>query len=259
MNSINKLNYSIHPFVLEHQINQSLKNLGVSTLDCYYLNLPEVLLSIKSEEEVIQDILRAFLFLEEKCEQGVIKNYGLTGWNLGRKLPFTKFHFNFERLITEFEKTILLKKSNFKFIQSPVSLGMPEIFCENYHNSLIEKDTSDKISFLQLMSELELNFFSISPLMNGLMSQVPLPTSIFNASYLVPKHLNFIRSLPYSALKVIIFIENKNKSVIVGMKNNRHVKINCTLGYTIPVEADEIQSYIELIELRTDQPEQLKD
>ena len=54
-----------------------------------------------------------------------------------------------------------------------------------------------------------MNVFIISPLMHGMMLQVPLPTTIFNNSYLAPKHINFARSLPYSNIKVIFL----NKSL----------------------------------------------
>ena len=127
-------NYSLHPAFISHQIDLSLQNLGVQTLDCYYLNLPEILMQFQSQEELIKELLVAFQFLEECVQEQRIRNYGIVCWNIGRKMSFSPFYMDFLELYQKVEQK-LGKYHHFRFLQLPVSFGMPENFCEKYSRS----------------------------------------------------------------------------------------------------------------------------
>lgn len=126
-----EVNYCIHPLVLHEQISRSLSNLGLSRLDCYYLNLPEVLLPHLSKEQFLETLVMAFTFLETQVEEGRISSYGLTCWNMGRQLTTSPFYFDFNDILSLVVKRIG-PAHNLKFIQAPLSIGMPENFCELY-------------------------------------------------------------------------------------------------------------------------------
>ena len=78
----------MHPNFLEFSLASSLENLKLSCLDLYYLhNCAESQLALLGEEKFYTRLAKAFEFLEEKCEQGKIKNYGMATFNCFRRHP----------------------------------------------------------------------------------------------------------------------------------------------------------------------------
>ena len=100
-------------------------------MDCYLLNIPEILLSSSSKETVFSKILSAFEFLESEADKGRIKYYGMSCWNLGRQMSFSKYNLDINELV-EFVKNKFGKEHRFRFIQAPLSLGMSEGFSQKY-------------------------------------------------------------------------------------------------------------------------------
>lgn len=138
------MNYCIHPLVLKNQLDTSLQNLGIEQLDCYYLNLPEVLLNSLSKEEFIDELMIAFEFLEDQIKEGSIRHYGITCWNMGRQLSYSPFYFDFNDIMTQLNNRIG-PVNHFKFVQLPLSIGMPENFCEKYTRSPLTKGNSSTL------------------------------------------------------------------------------------------------------------------
>jgi len=130
------------------------------------------------------------------------------------------------------------KDNGFKFINLPVNIVMPESFIEKYQFETItdEDGTSkeEKISTLKLADKLGLNVFTTSPLLGGYLMQTPLPADIFHVRYIAGKHMNFVRSLPFKCIK----------SVLVGMKRNRHVKMNLQVGHYPKADSDDFDDFL---------------
>ena len=72
---------------------------------------------------------------------------------------------------------------------------MPEAFIEKWQEYKTEKSFLLKVARL-----LDVNVISSSPLMQGALMQIPLPTDVFRCNNLGAKHLQFIRSIPAPAL-----------------------------------------------------------
>lgn len=100
--------------------------------------------------------------------------------------------------------------------------------------------------FLNVADSLGFNVFATSPLLSGLMMQVPISSRFAKANYLAPKHLNFIRSLPFDCVKSVIF----------GALNNRHLKLNLSLPYTERMQEKDVEEMIFTSSSRKQQPEQ---
>lgn len=114
------------------------------------------------------------------------------------------------------------KENGFRFAFGPVNLGMPESFIEkNQFKTIKDSQKRKATQFLRLIDELGYNFVGISPFMSGLMCQVPISTSIAQANYLMAKHLNVMRSLPFGSVLSTVF----------GARNNRHLKTNLSVCY----------------------------
>ena len=83
--------HSMHPSFLETQLQQSLVNLGLKTIDLLYLhNTAEAQLPSLGMKEYLNRIQNAFSFLEQKTTEKKITYYGLATWNCIRVPPTTK-------------------------------------------------------------------------------------------------------------------------------------------------------------------------
>ena len=93
--------HCIHPGFLEHQLNMSLDNLGLETLDLYYLHNCFEMHGPHVPEQVFFDRLAlAFEYLEKARGENKIKNYGLATWLCFRsKSSEDKLHLNFQRVV----------------------------------------------------------------------------------------------------------------------------------------------------------------
>ncbi|HZG51144.1 MAG TPA: aldo/keto reductase, partial [Pyrinomonadaceae bacterium] len=81
------------PKYLAHQIDQSLRNLRLSTVDVYYIHNPETQLGVVSRAEFETRLRAAFVQLERSVAEGKIKNYGVATWNGFRVAPDARsFH-----------------------------------------------------------------------------------------------------------------------------------------------------------------------
>lgn len=82
------------PIYLENQIERSRKNLGVETIDLFYVHNPESQLGEVSREIFHQRLQRAFAMLEEQVEAGKLCYYGLATWNGLRVVEEEPEHIN---------------------------------------------------------------------------------------------------------------------------------------------------------------------
>lgn len=78
----------MHPNYLDHQLQSSLSNLGLDTLDLYYLHNAYEMQGPHMTDNVFYDKLAAaFEFLEGQVDKGTIRNYGLATWLCFRAKP----------------------------------------------------------------------------------------------------------------------------------------------------------------------------
>lgn len=123
-----RLWHCIHPDFLQHQIEEQLKRLQMDYIDVYLLHNPEYFLGwaehegmklADAREEYYRRIKNAFIFLEEKVKEGVIKSYGISS----NSFPELHNEYNF----TSLEKALQIAneisaENNFKCIQLPFNL-----------------------------------------------------------------------------------------------------------------------------------------
>ena len=70
---------------LEHQLDQSIKNLGLNCVDLIYLhNAVEGQLQDISKEEFIKKLKLVFEFYEKQRKNGIIRYYGMATWDCFR-------------------------------------------------------------------------------------------------------------------------------------------------------------------------------
>jgi aryl-alcohol dehydrogenase-like predicted oxidoreductase len=119
--------HCIAPHYLENQIERSRKNLGLETLDLFYLHNPESQLSGISREAFHERVKRAFTMLETQVKSGKIRSYGMATWN-GFRVPDTARDYLDLFAIAAIAEEAGGKNHHFRFLQLPFNLAMPEAY-----------------------------------------------------------------------------------------------------------------------------------
>ncbi|MBI2681036.1 MAG: aldo/keto reductase [Candidatus Solibacter usitatus] len=117
--------HSMTPEFLADQIDRSRANLGLETIDVFYLHNPETQLGFVPRSEFDASIRRAFVELEASVTAGKIRYYGTATWNGYRVKPDAADALHLTRLI-EIARDVAGDSHHFRFIQLPFNLGMVE-------------------------------------------------------------------------------------------------------------------------------------
>jgi aryl-alcohol dehydrogenase-like predicted oxidoreductase len=115
------------PRYLEHQIHRSLENLGINTLDIFYIHNPETQLADIDRDEFIRRLRAAFEYLERAVQDGKIRRYGLATWNAFRVPTTARDAVSIEAAVL-CAHSIAADNHHFRYLQLPYNLGMPEAF-----------------------------------------------------------------------------------------------------------------------------------
>ena len=76
--------HAMTPAFLDAMLDRSLSNLGLDTVDCYYVHNPETQLRVRSREAVYDRLEAAFERLERRRAAGDIGGYGVATWDAFR-------------------------------------------------------------------------------------------------------------------------------------------------------------------------------
>jgi aryl-alcohol dehydrogenase-like predicted oxidoreductase len=117
--------HSLSPSFLAHQIQSSQANLGVRTLDVYYLHNPEQQLDYVQPARFRTMLRRAFALLEERVASGDIGCYGCATWNGMRTPPDARGHLDITELVA-IARDVGGDDHHFRVVQVPVNLAMSE-------------------------------------------------------------------------------------------------------------------------------------
>ena len=117
--------HCMDPEFLEDQIDRSRANMGVDTIDVFYLHNPETQLGFVTRDEFEMRVRRAFAKLERLADAQKIRWYGMATWDGFRK----KDALSLPRVaaIAQEEGG---PDHRFRFIQLPFNLGMVEAFVD---------------------------------------------------------------------------------------------------------------------------------
>lgn len=110
---------------LKNQLNLSRRNMGLETIDVYFVHNPETQLSVVPRQTLLSRIKNAFAALEECVADGKITMYGVATWNGFRVNSSGKQHLSLEELVS-FAKDVGGENHHFKVVQLPYSVRYPE-------------------------------------------------------------------------------------------------------------------------------------
>jgi aryl-alcohol dehydrogenase-like predicted oxidoreductase len=117
--------HCLTPRYIANQIERSRRNLGISTIDVYYLHNPEQQLDALTRPAFFAVLRDAFAELERHALQGTIRNYGCATWNGLRVAPGSKGHLSLEDLVSV-AREVGGSDHHFNVLQLPISLAMTE-------------------------------------------------------------------------------------------------------------------------------------
>lgn len=113
------------PRYLDAMLGTSRSNLGLETIDIYYVHNPETQLSAVSRLEFVQRIRSAFEFLEGAVAARKIGCYGVATWSGFRLKPHERAYLSLPELVSV-ARDIGGSGHHFKIIQLPYNLAMTE-------------------------------------------------------------------------------------------------------------------------------------
>jgi aryl-alcohol dehydrogenase-like predicted oxidoreductase len=113
------------PRYLQTMLGASRANLGMESIDFYYVHNPETQLTVISHEDFLARIRSAFEFLEGAVEAGQIGCYGVATWNGFRLRPNDRTYLSLKDLVSA-ATDVGGARHHFKIIQLPYNLAMTE-------------------------------------------------------------------------------------------------------------------------------------
>lgn len=113
------------PAYLKNQLDRSRENLGLETVDVYYVHNPETQLSEIPRETFHTRIREAFGALEEACAEGKLTIYGTATWNGFRVSPEKRGHLSLEELVAA-AREAGGDGHHFRVIQLPYNLSLQD-------------------------------------------------------------------------------------------------------------------------------------
>lgn len=213
------------PKYLQHQLEQSLRNMAIECIDVYYIHNPESQLTSIALTELWRRLRLAFQFLEESVAAGKIKNYGVATWNGFRAEPDAGDYHGLARMV-ELAHEVAGDDHHFRFIQLPVNLAMPEaLFFQN------QELREEYVSSLEAADNLGLSVIASGSIMQGQVAR-GLPESIREALGSLATDaqtgIQFVRSVPGVT------------TALVGMSQLAHVEENLQLISVPPATSEDL-------------------
>ncbi|HLI81507.1 MAG TPA: aldo/keto reductase [Candidatus Binataceae bacterium] len=113
------------PKYLATMLEMSRQNLGLETIDIYYLHNPETQLAAVDRKEFLARMGKAFEFLERAVTENKIAYYGVATWNGLRAQQTERGWLSLDELL-RVAREVDGDEHHFRAIQLPYNLAMPE-------------------------------------------------------------------------------------------------------------------------------------
>lgn len=198
--------HCLSPAFLQNQIERSLANLQLETIDLYYLHNPEIELPVLGPARFYELLGQAFQLLEEMVTKGRLQYYGLATWTGFREQVGSHEALSLDKLIGLAEQ-VGGEHHHFRAIQLPYNMAMLEA---------IEVSDQERLPILSAAAQRGIAVMTSAPLLQGQLLNLPphiinrLPGNFTPAQ----KALQFVVSTP----SVV--------SAMVGMKLISHLEEN---------------------------------
>jgi aryl-alcohol dehydrogenase-like predicted oxidoreductase len=214
------------PRYIRHAVEQSRRNLGLETLDVYYLHNPETQLAQVGREEFYRRLRDCFAELEALAAEAKIGVYGTATWDGFRVAASRREHLSLRDLVS-LAREAAGGESRFAAVQLPFNLGMTEAL-----TAATQMIGGREVSLLDAAGHLRVAVFaSASLLQSHLIGRIPteLQAGFPGLKTDAQRAIQFTRSVPGI------------QTALVGMKTLAHVEENMMLAAVQPLTPEQFQ------------------
>jgi aryl-alcohol dehydrogenase-like predicted oxidoreductase len=218
---------------LDDQLDRTLSNLGLDSVDCYYVHNPETQLAARSHEAVYDRLEAAFTRLEERAAAGDIGQYGVATWEAFRVPEDHERYLSLPEVVSRARaaaKAAGNTATHFRAVQLPFNVVMADAF------TVATQDGADgRQSALWFAHEAGLDVFASAALAQGQLVE-GLPGDVAGqvaGETNAQRAINFARSGPGVTC------------ALVGMGSPEHVAENVAAGTHPPLGADAFDEIFE--------------
>jgi aryl-alcohol dehydrogenase-like predicted oxidoreductase len=217
------------PKYLQHQLESSLRNLGLDCLDIYFVHNPEMQLEEVPRAEFVQRMRAAFQSMESNVASGMIRWYGTATWNGYRQPPDAADYLSLGEVVAA-AHDVGGEEHHFKVIQLPHNLAMPEALTRQ--NQQVDDQT---LTVLEASQVFEIYVLTSASILQSRLSQ-GLPAvlaQVFDLQTDAQRAIQFVRSSPGVG------------SALVGMKQVPHVEENLAVAKVPPAPLEQFMQLFE--------------
>jgi aryl-alcohol dehydrogenase-like predicted oxidoreductase len=215
--------HSMAPRFIADQLERSRRNLGVDTIDVYYLHNPETQLGEVPREMFHTRVRAAFEFLESAVAAAKIHFYGMATWNTFRQ-PEDAPDFLSLATMESIAREVAGGSHHFRFVQLPHNLGMTEALTRA--NQALD---GARLPVVAAASKLGITVVASAAMLQGQLSR-GLPPFVKNALGMksdAERAVQFVRSTPGIT------------TALVGMSRVEHVRENAAMVGVPPASQEE--------------------
>ena len=208
------------PRYLADQIERSRQNLGLATIDIYYLHNPESQLDELERPAFLERLRDAFTALERAVQEGKIGCYGTATWNGYRQAPTDPDFLSLEEVVSA-ARAVAGDRHHFKVVQLPYNLGMTEAFTRA--NQPVGRET---VPALEAARRLGIYAMASASVHQGQLTR-----------NLPPMLTEFLPGFQTDAQRALQFVRSTPGvgTALVGMKTVAHVEENAGVAATAPM------------------------
>jgi aryl-alcohol dehydrogenase-like predicted oxidoreductase len=214
------------PRFLENQIETSRRNLGVETMDLYYLHNPETQLRDVSRQEFQRRLKAAFSALEKAVGEGKTRAYGTATWNAYRAGPDSREAISLVEVLSAAEE-VGGSHHHFRAVQLPFNLAMPEAL-----TSSTQSMEGGRVPVLQVARARGLMVFASASLLQGQLTRglpAELSKQFPGLQTDAQRALQFVRSTPGLTC------------ALVGMSSHAHIQENLATALAPPLSLEQFR------------------
>ena len=214
--------HCIAPSFLADQLDRSLANLGVETVDCYYVHNPETQLAERSASAVYDQLEAAFEHLERRVADGDLRSYGVATWEAFRVPPGADEPLSLPEVRRRAEAAAVAagnERSSFRAVQLPFNVVMADAFTVEAHAEDPEEEPTSALAYAR---ENGLSVFTSASIAQGqLAGEGAIPDAVADrlpGDTPAQRAINFARSAPGVVC------------ALVGASSREHVEENLGAG-----------------------------
>ena len=206
--------HCLAPRFIADQIDRSRRNLGVATIDLYYLHNPETQLGEVPRPEFLQRLRAAFAELERACDEQRIAAFGLATWNGFRVDEDDPEHLSLDEVL-ECAREVGGRRHRMHAVQLPFNFEMDEAatLANQRGRTFLGAARDHGVAVFASASVLQGRLTRLSPAERARLSRLDTDAQ---------RALQFVRATPGITC------------ALVGMKSVSHVEENAAVARIAP-------------------------